>query len=188
MNPQPSTCDDFAAWLDLAREVEPLFGPMVADQQFREGLRNAMATGEAIGIRSADTLAGGIVVARAANEIHWLAVAQVCRGQGLGRLLLEAALATLDRTQAISVQTFAPDVAAGLPARKLYQAFGFKDSAAAGPNPAGIPTVIMVRAADNKSAGIGPHAPLPEDRRKSVMKPHRAAKATIRMGAAPYSS
>jgi hypothetical protein len=30
---------DIAAWLDLAAEVEPLFGPMVADPGFHAALR-----------------------------------------------------------------------------------------------------------------------------------------------------
>jgi len=42
-----STPEDFEGWLLLAKEVEPLFGPMVEEPAFREGLRLAIMNGQA---------------------------------------------------------------------------------------------------------------------------------------------
>jgi len=45
----------------------------------------------------------------------------------------------------IFVQTFAPVLEAGKPARHIYEKCGFADLKEAGKNPAGLDTVIMVR-------------------------------------------
>lgn len=141
-----STPDDFDGWLRLAGEVEPLFGPMVDDPAFRAGLKQALADGHALCVKTDDDgqIQGGIVLSPEANEILWLAVATAWRGKGIGRVLLDAATECLDKTRPVVVTTFDRSVAAGLAARKLYQGFGFHDlGPPAGPNPAGIPTVIM---------------------------------------------
>lgn len=150
-----STLEDFDQWLRLAREVEPLFGPMVDDPGFREGLKQALSDGSALCVRKADggsgrTLHGGIVVSREENEILWLASAEESRGQGIGKALLEEALDCLDRSRPMSVTTFDGSVGEGLPARKLYRMYGFEDSRPGGLNPAGIPTVVMVRPGEGR--------------------------------------
>lgn len=43
--------DDFLPWLDLAREVEDLFGPMVRQPGFEETLRKNILGGTAVCIR-----------------------------------------------------------------------------------------------------------------------------------------
>jgi len=144
-----STPDDFEGWLVLAREVEPLFGPMVEDRNFREGLWQAIVDGHALCVRAEtgeneQRLHGGIVIAPEANEILWFAVAMESRGKGLGKTLLHAAIKNLDKTRPIIVTTFDQTVAAGTPARNLYHAAGFRESSPAGMNPAGIPTVTML--------------------------------------------
>lgn len=145
-----STLEDYDQWIRLAKEVEPLFGPMVKDPSFNEGLRQAISDGNAFCIRKADggngqTLQGGIVVSQEANEILWFAVEEKNRGQRIGETLLKEAIQYLDHNRPITVTTFDGSVEAGLPARKLYQKFGFNDSRPGEVNPAGIPTVIMVR-------------------------------------------
>lgn len=154
-----STLEDFEGWLRLAKEVEPLFGPMVEIPAFREGLRCAIMDGHALCVRTgkgADGggVQGGIIVAPEKNEILWFAVAHASRGKGLGKALLKGALEYLDETRPIFVTTFDRTVAAGEAARKLYQAFGFCDLAAAGANPAGIPTVTMhlIKSHDEQSS------------------------------------
>lgn len=147
---QEATAEDFVGWIRLAQEVEPLFGPMVADPGFQAGLRQAIADRNAfcvrlIGWEDGLTLPGGIVISREDNEILWFAVAEASRGQGIGDALLRDALNRLDHRRPITVMTFDGSVEAGLPARKLYQRHGFIDSHPVGLNPAGIPTVIMVR-------------------------------------------
>ena len=156
---QVSTLDDFDGWLRLAEEVEPLFGPMVEQIDFREGLRQAIVDGHALCIRSntqADEkpLPAGIIISLKENEILWFAVAKANRGQGLGRDLMRAAMQRLDKSRPITVTTFDRTVEAGVPARNLYHAFGFREFSAAGPNPAGIPTVTMlfIKPHDERSA------------------------------------
>lgn len=90
MEAYQSTLEDFDGWIRLAKEVEPLFGPMVGDPGFQEGLRRAISDGNAFCIRTADlekgqTLQGGLIVSREANEILWLAVAEESRSGESGR-------------------------------------------------------------------------------------------------------
>lgn len=145
-----STLEDFPQWLRLAKEVEPLFGPMVEDAGFREGLRQAILDGNAFCIRTVadeneQVLQGGIIISREANDILWFAVEEKSRGQGIGEVLLKEVIEYLDQSRPITVTTFDGSVEAGFPARRLYQMFGFSDFRSGGMNPAGIPTVVMVR-------------------------------------------
>jgi len=139
-----SAKDDFPGWLELAREVEPLFGPMVADPIFQESLKVAIAHKMAFCTADENGFYGGIVISPENNEILWLAVTQKCRGRGFGTALLTEALSHLDQTKPISVTTFDQTCPAGIPARKLYLSFGFQDDSPAGLNPAGIPIVTMI--------------------------------------------
>ncbi|MBI5552747.1 MAG: GNAT family N-acetyltransferase [Desulfobacterales bacterium] len=147
-----SNSNDYPDWLKLAKEVEPLFGPMVDDPNFCDGLRTAIREGHAIcfveGGKSggSEALLGGILISKAANEILWLAVAERSRGRKIGSALLAEALGRLDRTRPITVTTFERSLAAGIPARRLYESVGFHYTGEAGLNPAGIPTVVMTLA------------------------------------------
>jgi len=140
---------DLPQWLSLAKEVEPLFGPMLDDPGFITALEQSIMTESAIGAfvteATGNSLAGAVVVAREAGEIAWLAVASRYRGLGLGTDLLEAALRTLDPGREARVTTFQRSVAAGKAARALYESAGFVDNKPAGLNPAGLPIVIMIR-------------------------------------------
>ncbi|MGC9521237.1 MAG: GNAT family N-acetyltransferase [Anaerolineae bacterium] len=147
---QRATPEDIDAWLQLAAEVEPLFGPMVDDPGFRKALEEAVAEGRALCIRESSAgpgapLCGGVIVATRTNEIAWLAVAAAHRRRGFGGALLAEAIALLAPERDIQVQTFAPNVEAGRAARALYQRFGFRDHHKAEPAPSGLPTVVMVR-------------------------------------------
>jgi len=143
-----SKLTDFDAWIALAREVEPLFGPMADEAAFQEALRQAISDSTAFCICSApdereSPLKGGVVISKDTNEIAWLAVSKQHRQMGYGRQLLEFAIRQLDQQKSIIVQTFAESVSEGKAARKLYLDFGFKDLEDGGLNPAGVPTVIM---------------------------------------------
>ncbi|MEN6464560.1 MAG: GNAT family N-acetyltransferase [Syntrophaceae bacterium] len=140
-----STLTDYPRWLELAREVEPLFGPMADEPEFCTSLRAAIIEGQAFCASGGEGGAfhGGIVISGQANEILWLAVARQSRGRGTGAALMLEALGRLDHARPVTVTTFAPAVEAGGPARRLYESLGFRDSSPAGLNPAGIPTVIM---------------------------------------------
>jgi len=144
-----STPNDYLDWLELAKEVEPLFGPMVDDPIFCDGLMKAILEANAFcvtdggGNERISLFHGGIVISKETNEIVWLAVTQQSRGKKIGAALLHTAVKQLDHTRPITVTTFDQKIEAGIPARRLYQSVGFHDSVAAGLNPAGIPTVTM---------------------------------------------
>lgn len=150
MKVQQGAPEDFCSWLDLAREVEHLFGPMVAEPPFRQGLEEALASGLARCVRFDDgppgaEVLGGIVICTETNRIEWLAVRSQKRGRGLGRALLNAALDMLEPGNDVRVQTFAGGLDDGAPARKLYRELGFCDEHPAEPTPTGVATVVMVR-------------------------------------------
>ncbi|MGD9210180.1 MAG: GNAT family N-acetyltransferase [Desulfobacteraceae bacterium] len=152
-----SKIKDFEAWMALAREVEPLFGPMVDDMDFQEGLRQAIFNDIAFCIRSTSnekdkTLKGGIIISKDSNEIVWFAVSGKYRRKGYGRQLLKFAINKLNLKKRIIVQTFDETVSQGKAARNLYIDFGFRDHKNGGLNPAGIPTVIM-QLSDSKVFG-----------------------------------
>lgn len=139
---------DLGAWLALAREVEPLFGPMADDASFQAALKQAIKDENAFCLRleTDAPLAGGVVISPDTNEIEWLAVSGAHRGRGLGAALLEKALARLNPEKNIVVQTFDGSVPEGHAARALYARFGFVHREDGGDNPAGLPTVIMEQA------------------------------------------
>lgn len=135
---------DFSEWLELAREVEPMFGPMAEDDGFKAALLQVIENGEGFRLRSADGFfQGAIAICRDLNSIEWLAVAKQGRGCGCGRKLLERALAELAHDRPIVVQTFAKSVEEGAAARNLYERFGFWEEEDGGLNPAGVATVMM---------------------------------------------
>lgn len=158
MDIQIATPADFNPWLTLAREVEPLFGPMVEEPGFHAALTEAIEQGQAFCLRAGDgSLCGGILIDPAANEIAWLVVARHWQGHGYGRALLAHALHRLNLDQDISVTTFAPGLPEGQPARQLYQRFGFADHHPGPPTQAGIPTMVMIRA-KQRGQTISPEA------------------------------
>lgn len=142
--------NDYSHWLELAKEVEPLFGPMTDDPNFCDALRQAISDGNAFCLTEGENsgrselFLGGIVISKEANEILWLAVAQHTRGQKGGSVLLTEAMKHFDPARPVAVTTFDKTIEAGTPARRLYESFGFRDSIGAGMNPAGIPTVTMI--------------------------------------------
>ena len=139
---------DLQGWLELARELEPLFGPMVEDPAFLEGLGDVLRTGHAWCVPGgAKRLAGAIAIDPRENSIIWLGVGDRWRKRGYGRALLQCALKSLRPDRPVSVQTFAAGIGEGGPARALYRGFGFEDQQAAAPTPTGYATVVMVRPA-----------------------------------------
>ncbi|MFP4307347.1 MAG: GNAT family N-acetyltransferase [Desulfococcaceae bacterium] len=147
MNIDFSNITDYDAWISLAREVEPLFGPMADEELFQEALRQAISEHRAFCIREKigdhKCLKGGIIISKEPNEIAWLAVSGQYRGKGLGRQLLKFAVGKLNLQETIFVQTFDESIPEGRAARKLYLNKGFIDCKDGGLNPAGMPTVIM---------------------------------------------
>jgi len=136
---------DLPAWLDLAAEVEPLFGPMVADPGFHAALERNIARQTAFCVREQDgapgrPLMGGLLFS-ATHAPHytigWLAVAQRWRRQGVAQALVEHCLRLIQPPAELSVVTFGADNLAGRPARHFYERMGFQAAEAAPNGPEG---------------------------------------------------
>lgn len=135
---------DFNTWLELAKEVEPLFGKMVECENFKKGIKDCISNLSAFCVVNTNNAIEGIIaIDKATNEISWFAVRKNCRGKGYGSQLLKAAIDFLDNKKPIFVQTFSPNIKIGQATRKIYIKFGFKDYKDGGKNPAGIDTIIM---------------------------------------------
>lgn len=145
MKVQVAKIEDFENWLKLAKEVEPLFGPMAAEESFQIALKDLIEQKQAFCIKENAEFCGAIAISKSDNEILWFAVSQKHKGKGYGRLLLQYAINKLDASKDITVQTFAQRIEVGEPVRKLYQSFGFIDLKPSENNPAGYPTVIIVK-------------------------------------------
>lgn len=132
---RPAGEQDLASWMELVREVEPLFGPMPT---FEEPARRGIERGTALVAVAGDRVDGAVLLSRddRPHEIHWLSVRETARRRGVGALLMRA---VLDRwpTGAIEVTSFAPGLPEGQPARHYYEHFGFIDLGPTTPAPDG---------------------------------------------------
>ena len=137
---------DYNIWIELAGEVESLFGPMTNSKEFQEGIKYCIQNNNAFGIENCDKdLAGIIALDRENNEITWLAVGEKYRGNKYGDKLVKKAIEELEKNGDIYVQTFSKEIEQGKSARKIYEKNGFIDLKEAGKNPANIETVIMIK-------------------------------------------
>ena len=136
---------DIPAWLDLAAEVESLFGPMVADPGFHAALERNIARQTAFCIREQDGAPGvplmGVLLFSATHAPHytigWLAVAQRWRRQGVAQMLVEHCFRLIQPPAELSVVTFGADNLAGSPARRFYERMGFEAAEVAPNGPEG---------------------------------------------------
>ncbi len=124
--------EDIPAWLHLAAEVEPLFGPLVSNASFHRALRRNVERGTAFCVREADgppgvPLLGGLLFSPKPPiyTIGWLAVAQQYRRRGIGQRLVEHVLGLVEAPAELVVTTFGADHPAGEPARRFYERMGF---------------------------------------------------------------
>ncbi|HOW10601.1 MAG TPA: GNAT family N-acetyltransferase [Bacteroidales bacterium] len=137
---------DYDVWIELAKEVEPLFGPMTDSKEFQNGIKECILNNNAFGYEDEKgNLTGIVALDRANSEIIWLAVAKKHRGKNYGEELVKKAIEELEGNGDIYVQTFSEKVDIGKNARNIYERNGFADLKDAGKNPAGIETVIMIR-------------------------------------------
>lgn len=137
---------DFDTWMALAKEVEPLFGPMTNSMAFQEGIKHCIQNNNAFGIENdKGDLAGIIALDKEKNEISWLAVGMKYRGNKFGDKLVKKAIEELERKDDIYVQTFSKERKEGKKARTMYENNGFVDWKDAGKNPANIETIIMIK-------------------------------------------
>jgi ribosomal protein S18 acetylase RimI-like enzyme len=135
---------DVPGLLDLARQVEPWFGPMADDPGFRAVLARHIRRGTAlvaVAAGQAGVLGGLLFSARPpAYHVRWLVVSTHARGRGAGRALMaEAMRRFVSGPGVVEVVTFG----AGHPgatasgARVFYERLGFTPAEAAAPGPEG---------------------------------------------------
>jgi ribosomal protein S18 acetylase RimI-like enzyme len=140
---------DYDTWIELAEEVESLFGPMIDSKKFQDGIKDCIQNNNAFGFEDEEgSLTGIIALDRKNNEILWLAVGKKYRGNNYGEKLVKKAIAELESNGDIYVQTFSGKMNEGKNARNIYERNGFMDFKDAGKNLADIETVIMVRKKD----------------------------------------
>jgi ribosomal protein S18 acetylase RimI-like enzyme len=153
---------DIPAWLDLAAEVEPLFGPMVADPGFHAALERNIQRQTALCMREQPDLPGtplmGALLFSATRAPHynigWLAVAGRWRRQGIAQALVEHCFRLMQPPAELSVVTFGADNLAGRPARRFYERMGFQAAELAPNGPEGgtrqVYRMQLVRRIDSK--------------------------------------
>jgi len=124
--------EDIPAWLILAIEVEPLFGPMGNDPSFHRALHKNIGRGTAFCVREVDgppgvPLLGGLLLSPKPPiyTIGWLAVAQQHRRHGIGQRLIEHVVGLVEIPAEFVVTTFGGDNPAGEPACRFYERMGF---------------------------------------------------------------
>jgi ribosomal protein S18 acetylase RimI-like enzyme len=136
---------DIPAWLDLAAEVESLFGPMVADPGFHAALERNIQRQTAFCMREQADISGtplmGALLFSATHAPHykigWLAVGQRWRRQGIAQALVAHCFRLIQPPAELSVVTFGEDTVAGRPARHFYERMGFQAAEAAPNGPEG---------------------------------------------------
>jgi ribosomal protein S18 acetylase RimI-like enzyme len=136
---------DIPAWLDLAAEVEFLFGPMVADPAFHQALERNIQRRTAFCIREQsdlpDTPLVGALLFSATRAPHytisWLAVAARWRRHGAAQALVTHCFDLIQPPAELSVITFGADNLAGRPARDFYERMGFHPAEVAPNGPEG---------------------------------------------------
>ena len=80
---------------------------------------------QAVCVKEEAEIAGVILFSREHNMICCLAVAPQYRRCGVATMLMDEALANLDKTKEITVSTFRADDEKGIAPRTLYEKFGF---------------------------------------------------------------
>jgi ribosomal protein S18 acetylase RimI-like enzyme len=141
---------DFEDLLELAKEVEHLFGPMSNEESFQKALKETIDEKRGFCINSEKNLCGGIMISTKNNEIAWLVVSKQHKKKGIGKALMDKALKCLDKNKDIFVNTFDDTTKEGKVAQSFYKSFGFTVDSKGEPTPAGISTVHMKRKADNQ--------------------------------------
>jgi ribosomal protein S18 acetylase RimI-like enzyme len=144
---------DIPAWLDLAMEVEPLFGPMAADPAFHAVLERNIQRQTAFCMREQVDVPGtplmGALLFSATHAPHykigWLAVALRWRRRGVAHALVLHCFRLVRPPAELSVVTFGEDNLAGRPARQLYERLGFQAKEAAPNGPEGGTRQVFLR-------------------------------------------
>ena len=133
---------DVDQWLEIVREVEPLFGPM---PDFARHAERAIARGTALVVTDGEAVVGACLLSRddEPHEIRWLAVRESHRRRGVGSLLVRE-IEKRWPIGDIGVVTFTASTPGGNPARRLYESRGFELRGQSEPGPDGSPRDFYV--------------------------------------------
>ena len=120
--------EDIEKWMNLIEEVRWNF-PGLETQEKLDAHKTAvlqfMEKRQAVCVKEEAEIAGVLLFSREHNMICCLAVAPQYRRRGAATMLMNEALANLDRTKEITVSTFRADDENGAAPRALYEQFGF---------------------------------------------------------------
>lgn len=122
------TIEDISSWMKLVGEVKWNFPGLDSEKEIQEHKNTVLrliGRGEALCVKDRGMILGVLLFSRKHNMICCLAVSPNCRRQGIGSLLLEAAIQKLDPSKDITVTTFRETDPKGAAPRALYQSFGF---------------------------------------------------------------
>lgn len=119
--------DDVEPWLELAEEVVPLFGPMPG---FDAVLIRKIAQQQAYCARTDNRnggFIGGVILGGggSVHAIRWLAVRLGFQRLGVGKSLVDAAIANIPARASIHVDTFVTGSPGAGPAMGFYESCGF---------------------------------------------------------------
>ena len=118
------------AWMQMVRKVSWNFPGLETEESLAEHEQTVlkfMGKGQALCVRSGETITGVLLFSRRLNMICFLAVDPACRRQGIASALMEKALEELDSSRAVTVSTFREDNEKGAAPRALYRKFGFQE-------------------------------------------------------------
>lgn len=124
--------EDIEKWMCLVTRVRWNFPGLETQEKLNEHRATVlkfMGKRQAICVKDGNEIAGVMLFSRGHNMICCLAVSPEYRRRGVASVLMDEALANLDRTKEISVSTFRVDDAKGLAPRALYEKYGFVEDA-----------------------------------------------------------
>ena len=120
--------EDIEKWMSLVTQVRWNFPGLETQEKLNEHRATVlkfMGKRQAICVKDENKIAGVMLFSRGHNMICCLAVAPEYRRRGVASMLMDEAVANLDRAKEISVSTFRADDEKGLAPRALYEKYGF---------------------------------------------------------------
>lgn len=124
--------EDIEKWMNLVTQVRWSFPGLETQEKLNEHratILKFMGKRQAICVKDGNEIAGVMLFSREHNIICCLAVSPEYRRRGVASMLMDEALANLDRTKGISVSTFRADDEKGSAPRALYEKYGFVEDA-----------------------------------------------------------
>ena len=120
--------EDIEKWMSLVTQVRWNFPGLETQEKLnahRATVLKFMGMRQAICVKEENEISGIMLFSRRHNTICCLAVAPKHRHLGVATMLMDEALANLDRTKEISVSTFRANDEKGPAPRALYKKYGF---------------------------------------------------------------